>query len=79
MAALNQHSFIAVGIALLGVVWFLTRNRGRWLRRSALLATVGLLALVGLGLRTGAGSGAAALDAALADGDPVLLHFYSDL
>ncbi len=80
MESLNQHSFVIAAVLGLGVLWFILRRRGRWLRRSALLATVALLAIVYLSLRPGTGdlAGPAELDRALALGRPVALELYSN-
>ncbi len=79
-ALLNQHSFIVLGVLALGILWFLLRRRGRWLRRTTLVATVVLLGLAFAGLRTGEGDVRAAsdLDSALGSDEPVVLEFFSN-
>lgn len=80
MESLNQHSFVIAAVLGLGVLWFILRRRSRWLRRSALLATIVLLGIVYLSLRPGAGdvAGPADLDRVLAVGRPVVLELYSN-
>lgn len=79
-ALLNQYSFVVGGVILLGLLWFVLRRRGRWLRRAAIGAAAVLLTLAFAGLRTGAGNvqEAADLDAALASPEPVVLEFFSN-
>lgn len=79
-ALLNQHSFIVGSVLVLGGLWFVLRRRGRWLRWTAIGATVVLLGLAFAGLRTGAGNvrTPSDLDAALASDEPVVLEFFSN-
>lgn len=76
----NQHSYLLVVAVALTVGWVVLRRAWRWFRRLALLAIVGVLVAGFVLLRTGTGDVAAAqdVDRALAQGRPVLVHFFSN-
>jgi uncharacterized membrane protein (DUF4010 family) len=76
----NQHSFVAVVLALVALMLLFTRHRSRRLRRIAILAAVSLLAGWFVTHRTGTGDvrPAADVDRALRGGLPVAVEFYSN-
>ena len=76
----NQHSFVAVGLVVLGIAFFAVRRLARVVRGVVLIALVVALTAFAVALRTGGGDirRASDLDAAVGRGKPVALEFFSN-
>lgn len=77
---LNQYSFVATAVVVLGVVLLAVRRRSGRTRWTVLAAAIVLLGMFALALRTGPGDvpRSADFDRALTSGKPVALEFYSN-
>ncbi len=76
----NQHSYVLVGVVVLGTAWLLLRRARSPVRWTALAALLVVVIAVAVTLRTGGGDirTLTDLDRALAKGQPVALEFYSN-
>jgi hypothetical protein len=77
---INQHSFLLVGVVVLGIAIAVLRRFSRPAQIVAIVIVVALLGTFALLLRTGGGDvhSRTDVDRALAKGKPVALEFYSN-